>query len=55
MWSDFIKAVILLGRFKDKALLNDLEVLKQKEYSEILKRLRVYQYIEKAIEQIKER
>lgn len=53
LWSDFIKAIILLGRFKDKASLQLLKNLKTKEFSGSLKWMRIYNFIDETIKEIK--
>lgn len=53
LWSNFIKAVILLGRMKDTTSLETLKRLKNKDFNETLKSLRIYQYIDEAIKAIK--
>lgn len=52
LWSDFIKAVILLGRFKDEKSLETLKQLKEKEFNGTMKWLRVYEYIDESIKLI---
>lgn len=52
LWFDFIKAVVLIGRFKDSESLETLKDLKQKDFNNTLKYSRVYQYIDEAISMI---
>ena len=52
LWSDLIKAIVLIGRFKDEESLETLKKLRKKDFSEALKALRIYQYIDEAIQTI---